>query len=217
MGGSRLAVFALIALMAAPSLEAGEAQDRLFAVGVLDGVPTGRSLVFARERSGEFDTTRLPALADAEIAVTLAAADPSGRKAVVSTRDDGKERVLTDLPADAGHPLLVVFLEVVVRDVAALTGGSPFYIHNRIREALADQDAIETVEITRDGAATPGQRLVFRPFVSDANRARLGALADLEIRVTLSDAVPGKVERFEALAEPDAFRETMIFERVEGD
>ncbi len=212
-----LTAVAVIAMAAALSLHAGEAQDQLFAVGVLDSVPTGQRLVFERERGGVFDTTRLPAIADGEIAVTLTATDSGSRTAVVSTRDDGKERVLTDLPADAGHPLLLVFLEMVVRDVATLTDGSPFYIRNRIREALGDQHEVETVEVANDDGAAAGERLLFRPFISDPNRQRLGAFADLEIGVMLNDAAPGGFERFEAFVAPDAFRETMVFKRLEGE
>ena len=36
--------------------------------------------------------------------------------------------------------MLLYFLEATVRDMARATGGSPFYIRNRMREALAAAD-----------------------------------------------------------------------------
>ena len=120
---------------------AGEAQDRLFAVGVLDGVATGHRLVFDHQRRGSFDAAVLPPIEDGEIEVALASGGSGGRVAEVTLREGGRRRTLDPLPAAAGHPLLLVFLETVVDDVARLTGGSPFYIRNRMREALRGQDA----------------------------------------------------------------------------
>ena len=34
------------------------------------------------------------------------------------------------------HPILLFFLENVVRSMATQTGGSPYYIRNRIRDSL---------------------------------------------------------------------------------
>ena len=42
-------------------------------------------------------------------------------------------------PASA-NPLLLYFLETTVRAMAEATGGSPYYIRNRIREALVAAD-----------------------------------------------------------------------------
>ena len=132
-----LAAAALLLCLGPAQLAAGEAQDRLFAVGVLDGVATGERLVFTHVRAGSFDTALLPAIPDGEIEVAIAPAEAGRREARVTLREDGQQRGLAAFPAGAGHPLLLVFLETTARNVAALTGGSPFYIRNRMREALA--------------------------------------------------------------------------------
>lgn len=221
---NRISLTLAVLLGLAQAAAAGEAQDRLFAVGVLEGVATGQSLIYSHERSGQFDTSVLPLIEGGEIAVLLAPGDagrgPEGRVAQVTLREAGRDRALDPLPATAGHPLLLVFLETVVSDVATLTGGSPFYIRNRMREALRGQDTVEPVKIDLDGTTVSGERLVFRPFTADSNRAELGDLADLEIRVTLSDAAPGRFERLEAVSAPSgdgppAFSETIVFERLE--
>ncbi len=219
---SRLSLTIALLLGLTPPLTAGEAQDRLFVAGALDGVATGQRLVFDHRRSGSFDSAVLPSIEDGEIVVALAPGGPGGRVAEVTLREAGRQRTLDPLPAAAGHPLLLVFLETVVDDVARLTGGSPFYIRNRMREALRGQDTVEPVEIERDGATIEGERLIFRPFAADPNRTKLGALAGLEIMVTLSDAAPGRFERLEAVSAPEgnglpAFSETIVFKRLEED
>ena len=207
----------MLLALAAP-LHAGEAQERLFAPGVLDQVPTGAHLVFRHTREGSFDTARLPAIADGKLDLGLAEAD--GRRAAqVTLSDAGRTRSQATLPA-AGNPVLLVFLETSLRSMAALTGGSPFYLRNRIREAFAQQDAREPVEIELGGAPVAGERLVFRPFEDDPNRARMGAFADLELSVVVGDAVPGRLARLQAATGPGpdgrpVYSETMVFERME--
>lgn len=91
----------------------------------------------------------------------------------------GQRSPLTSFPASGPDPILLYFLESTARNLAEMTGGSPFYIRNRMREAL--------------GAAAlpaPGDPVVMRPFANDPNRPRLGPLADLEIRLTLAATPP---------------------------
>jgi hypothetical protein len=202
-----------LALAAAAPAGAGEAQDRLFATGMLDAVPTGARLVYAHARATDAPAETLAPITDGSVAIALAAV-PEGRAALVTLRDGAASRALDPLSASGGHPLLLVFLETTVRSVAAATGGSPFYIRNRLREALAEQDERAPVELD----AGPGERLTFRPFAGDPNLARLGAFAGLTLTVDLAEAAPGRLARLEVAAGPPeapALRETMEFDRME--
>jgi hypothetical protein len=210
----------LLCLALLRPVAADEAQDRLFATGVLDGIATGQRLYFAHERGGNFDTGQLAPIAGGEIELALVPGDTGERQADVNVRDGKQVRSQARLSARGGHPLLVFFLETTARNVATLTGGSPFYLRNRMREALAEQSVTEPVGMVLDGSPVAAERLVFRPFAADPNRARLGAFADLELRVVVSDAVPGGFERFEAEAPgtggTPVYAETIVFERMEG-
>jgi hypothetical protein len=212
----------LVAILAlALPLAAGEAQDRVFATGVLDAIPEGQSILFEHARSGTFDPAAVPLIEDGEMVVEIDTSDAGMRQAIVTLREAGPPRRLDPMPAGAGHPLLLIFLETTARNVSALTGGSPFYIRNRMREALGTEGVAEPVEIALDGGAAEAERLVFRPFAEDPNRERLGDLADLELRITVSGAVPGGFERLEAVAAPDpgvapAYSEVIAFLRAEG-
>jgi hypothetical protein len=204
------------ALAATAPAAAGEAQDRLFALGMLDAVPTGARLVYSHERATAAPAEALAPLPDGSVAIALAAG-PEGRTAVVTLRDGTVARSLDPLSASGGHPLLLVFLETAVRSVAAATGGSPFYIRNRLRQALAEQDDRAPLDLAAGG---PGERLTFRPFAGDANLARLGSFAELTLTADLADGAPGRLARLEIAAGPPeapALREIMEFDRMEED
>lgn len=203
---------ALAALLAAPSAAAaqqGKASDEadapagvhegLFATGVLEGVATGEGIVFRHERVVEPDSALLPDF-DGTAEVSVVAAEVGAREAQVALVADGRNRPVPPLPADAGHPLLLVFLETAVRTVAETTGGSPFYIRNRIRDSFWSSGESEVVEISYKGEAVEAEELVYRPFADDPNQARMGGFADLELRFLVSEAVPGQIGLFELRA-----------------
>jgi hypothetical protein len=90
-----------------------------------------------------------------------------------------------------GNPILMVFLESVVKTVSDATGGSPFYLRNRIRDALRDRLVEETVSVELGGAPIEAHRIALSPFADDAHAAELGAFADLELAFVLAEAAPG--------------------------
>jgi hypothetical protein len=114
-----------------------------------------------------------------------------------------------------------MFLETTLRAMAEATGGNPFYIRNRMREALATDVPLEPVEVTVDGAPAAAVAATFRPFAADPHRSAMGAFGDLALTLTMSDAVPGEFARLEATAaapagEP-AYAETVTFSGIEGE
>ena len=84
-------------------------------------------------------------------------------------RQEGGEAVpLGTFPSGAANPLLLYFLETTVRVMAEATGGSPYYIRNRIREALVASDLGSVQGEAREA--------VLAPFTHDANRDADGGL-----------------------------------------
>lgn len=209
------------ALLAEGAARGGEG---VFAAGVFADAPPGERVVFHHERRTTADDPRLPAIADGAAEVAMAATEAGGRELRVRLTADGRSRPVPPFPADSGHPLLLVFLESCVRHMAEITGGSPFYIRNRMREALWASAATEPVQIAVDGATVAGERLVIRPFDGDPNAAAMGPFAALELRFVLSDAVPGGIALLEAETGPGAgggdapfLRETLRYDRTEGE
>lgn len=90
-----------------------------------------------------------------------------------------------------GNPVLMVFLESMVREVSAVTGGSPFYLRNRIREAMRERMTEHAIAVSHAGSEVAAWELKLRPFEIDPHVAELGAFANLRLSFILSDAVPG--------------------------
>ena len=65
---------------------------------------------------------------------------PASRRCGSCARATDKPQPVGTFPAGVANPLLLYFLETTVRATAEATGGSPYYIRNRIREALVAAD-----------------------------------------------------------------------------
>ncbi len=89
---------------------------------------------------------------------------------------DTRSRDIGPFPVSGGDAALTFFLENTARDMAAMTGGSPFYIRNRMKDALRSGGQVE-----REGERTVA---IFRPFADDPNKARMQGFATLELRFT---------------------------------
>ncbi len=206
--GIKAAAFAVFAAAA----QAGEAQDLLFATGALEDVAPGTRLAYAYTRETAPENPVVPQVPSGRVTLTAGADSAS-----VVLEAAGRRTAIDELPAGAGNPVFLVFMEETVRAVAALTGGSPFYIRNRLRDALASGGATVAVEAA-GGAAT---RLEFRPFADDPNAARMRGMDALALGFVLSDAVPGRFVSLEAAIPASEtgtvrFEQRMVFSGAEG-
>lgn len=195
---------------------AGALSDLIMAPGLLAQAPQGEVLRYAHNRSlpappldrelpGAGTDYALPQPVTDGEAILTATTD----QLVLSLRaSDGKPQDVASFPAGGSNPMLLFFLENVVRIVAAQTGGSPYYIRNRIKDALLSSDA----------AAGPDGRAVvtLHPFASDPNRARLGDFADLALSLALDPDRPGQLLDLKADTgpTPDGYSERMTLIEV---
>ena len=85
-----------------------------------------------------------------------------------------RSRRIGPFPTSGGDPVVTFFLESTARDMAALTGGSPDYIRNRIKDAVFRGGEVTGAEGARE--------VVLRPFADDPNKARMQGFETLEIR-----------------------------------
>ncbi len=100
---------------------------------------------------------------------------------------EGAPRVeLASFPAGSAGPMALYFLESVVRSMAETSGGSPFYIRNRLREAFvaAELGGLEAASAPEGGLQA--HRVEIRPFAKDPNRSRMGEFADLLLVFTIT-------------------------------
>ncbi len=208
------AALALAAPFAAPAAETAAPYALMFREGTLAEVSRDKALTYAR-------MVELPA--DAEFAArnsgALRLAFPAEAEDEVQLGfgpDQASTHVVGAFPASVGNPLAMYHMETVTRDMAQLTGGSQFYIRNRMKDALTRPAGVEEV----DAGGQPAREVVFRPFEGDPNAARMGGFAKLEIRAVVSEAVPGWYSRLAALV-PDGeggalYRSEIVFEGEEA-
>jgi hypothetical protein len=196
---------------------AGPASDRLFAEGVLKTIEPGTELVYGHVREGAEKSELVRWIDDGEVHVMLQKSQDGSKEAVISMLSDGKvQRRMNPLPVSIGNPILLTFLESSLRAMANITGGSPFYIRNRMKAALRDTGTVTPVKAMIGDKTVDAEQITFIPFLHDQNRQRMGEFADLELRFILSDQAPGGFLLFSAETKPMAngavaFREQITY------
>ena len=141
--------------------------------------------------------------------VTLAQAiDPSDGQPVLrlTRKDDTRDRQMGPFPISGGDPVLTFFLEQTTRDMAGLTGGSAFYIRNRLKDAL-----FRGGEIAREGGTATA---TFRPFADDPNAARMQGFQTLTLTFVMEDdpSRPIRELRAEAGGATPAYLNRMVLQ-----
>lgn len=201
---------------AAP-IDAEQAYDLLFQNGVLDTVARDKELVYQRTV-----TNRLrPDTAERDTGdIALSFRDDGSEMAHLEFRQDEKHRAMGVFPASVGNPMIMVFYESAIRDMAESAGGSPFYIRNRVKDALVQPAEIVEGEAVIDGKTVPVQTIHMRPFAEDPNRDRMQGFGDLTLSVTVSEEIPGWYLSLVAEAVPEdggaaVYRSEMQFEGVQ--
>lgn len=137
-----------------------------------------------------------------ELAETV---DASDGKTVLELHQDSTaiKRTLGPYPVSGGDPALVFFLETTAREMARITGGSPFYIRNRIKDAVFRGGEVVEVDGTR--------KAVFRPFQDDRNKDRMAGFDTLELSFDVADPKQPILSMIaETGAEGPGFRVSMV-------
>lgn len=196
-------IVALLLSLAMPAL-ADPVVDSLFAEAVLADQPAGQEIHYSHQRSGPEAPGFRPVTDGSLILVKPTEGAP---RLTVEMVTDGRSQSLPDFPVEGGNPVLLVFLESVSRSMADLTGGSPFYIRNRIKDALRDGGETESLALSRGDGSITAQALTLHPFKDDPNRTRMGEFADLALRFVVSDEVPGHI--LELSADTQGYHETI--------
>lgn len=198
----RAIFFALAVLGAGAASAAAEDTapvDLLFATPHLAQTKPGAVIGYAHTRR-TFDASRIGPDFDQRITVENGTeADPVTR---IVLDAEGAARQLDPFRGVPGNPLLMVFLENTVRSVSRATGGSPFYLRNRIREALADRLEMQPMILATGNARLPARALSVRPFEGDKNADRMGPFALIELRFVVAEAAPGMLVAMTADAGP---------------
>ncbi|MGB8812312.1 MAG: hypothetical protein WCC57_03935 [Paracoccaceae bacterium] len=183
-------IIAVVILALGGPARSGPPSDALFVEGIFADLPDGQVMTYAHRRSGS-EAPGFVQVTDGRMRL-LTQSSGTERSLTLTLEESGKQREIVDFPAGGGNPVLMVFLESTVRSMATIAGGSPFYIRNRIKDALRSGGEVKLVNQEFGGQTVAVQEVTFRPFAQDPNRARMGEFADLMLRFLVSDAVPGQ-------------------------
>lgn len=208
--------FALAILLASSSLAAGvitgptpafagALSDQIMAPGLFAAAESGVVLRYQLRRSlteppeagwpGAERGIALPqALPEAVLQLSHAGQGPAAQLVLALEQADSPPQQLAALPAAGPNPVLLFWLENIVRAAAVQTGGSPFYLRNRIKEALIDAEM--------PAVAAGRIQLVLQPFATDARKAELGAFGGLTLTLVWDPARPAQL--LELLADTGA-------------
>lgn len=206
------AVLCAATAWAAP-LEGEKTYEMLFRNGTLDTIARDSELIYNRTVN---NALKPEAAARDTGDVALSFREGEAIMAMIEFRQDGRHRSLGTFPASVGNPMIMYFYETVVRDMAEAAGGSPFYIRNRVKEALVKPSDIVEGEAMIDGEMVETRTIRMLPFEGDPNVDRMQGFGDLELRVTMSDAVPGWYMTLVAeAAGGDVYSNSLSFDRQE--
>ncbi|WP_245306222.1 hypothetical protein [Roseovarius aestuariivivens] len=194
-----LALLTSMALLTGPALAATvdgqQTYDLLFKNGTLDDLEHDKQLVYTRD---VINAAKTESAAHNSGKIALGISNEDETLANLMFRQGERYRKMGSFPANVGNPMIMVFYESVVRDMAETAGGSPFYIRNRVKETLVEPSNVEVGEAMLNGHAVQTKTIRLRPFENDPNRDRMKGFGDLVLSVTMSEDVPGWYLSFEA-------------------
>lgn len=191
-----MASLTLLAMpVAAATVDGQKTYDLLFKDGTLNDLKADEQLVYERE---VINLAKPESAAHNTGDITLRISPEDESLVALTFRQGEAFRRMGSFPGSVGNPMIMVFYESVVRDMAEAAGGSPYYIRNRVKEALVTPTDVEEGEAMFEGETVPTKTIRLTPFKDDPNRDRMQGFGDLELSVTMSEAVPGWYLGFEA-------------------
>lgn len=181
---------AALVLAGSAALAAPTATELFFDKPYLSSVAPGSKLTYVYKH-----VTTKPDLGESfdekvEMNVDAAPENAAGRVADVDIWRGDKHTEAGPFPTMSGNPVSLVLLERDVREMVQLSKGSPFYIRNRVRDALGT-GTVEEARFDYQGKQVSGWKMTMTPFASDPNKDKLAELVGRRYVFLFSDEVPG--------------------------
>lgn len=205
----RAGLAGLFVLLAGAALAAPTANELVLETPALSRVAAGTTLAY--DLAG---TRRGVASAERWELQAAAGTEPQSREARMLRLEDGQRRETGRYPDVTFNPLVIVFLERDIAEMSRELKGSPYYLRNRIREALFDRAEVQPASVALPGGDTAeGWRVVATPFAGDKNGDKLREYTAKRYEFTFSDAVPGGIAELRT-ATPDPAGGTLAEDRL---
>lgn len=220
MNGRFLAAIVAVTLGSFVALSPAHAGDEEIATEAvfqrqhLDNIEAPTTLRYSFERSGSL----LGDLTDqARLVITAIGTD--GRKQVEFHLFSGAAaRHIAPQQGFRNNPMIVAFLQRDVEQMSRITGGSPHYFRNRIRDAFTRAATVQAEAVTVDLAdrKLEGTKVTVRPFAYDPQLPRFPEFRDKQYEFLLAPEIPGGVYRLRALT-PNGTGEPLLDETMTYD
>ncbi|MEP9354519.1 hypothetical protein ABLE93_13070 [Xanthobacter sp. KR7-65] len=188
---------ALAATKAAPP----DAATLLFETPQLAATKPGETLAYAYTR--KVSDPELGATFDDRIVLHVEASAGGGDARDVKVDFFSAERHRAAGPFEdvTTNPVLLLFLENHLADLAGRLKGNPRYFKNAIRSALRDAATVEPAELSVGGKTLSGWRVSVSPFKGDTNASRMRGLDSLVYSFDITPDLPGEIARIAISAE----------------
>lgn len=187
------------AVTRASTATAPNASDLLFEEPQMKNVAPGTTLTYAYlRRSGIAKGPFGPAMDD-RIKLGIDAGTAPERRNIRVEMFSGANRFpagpFEDMP---GNPVMTLFLEHHLIDLARVLSANPRYIKNAIRKSLRDNATVTPTTVTVKGETVEAWRVETRPFLDDKMKDRMRGLSNLTYTFVTSPSVPGELVSIEA-------------------
>ena len=213
-----LFVLALFLCVAAPAWSADSmpsVSDLLFEQKDLDGLKAGDTLTYRFQRTvSERKSLGAPFSDNILVSIKKVAEEDNLRDVDLQIFTGDRARPVQELPHRTGNPVLVVFLDRVVNNFAAMAGGKTQYLKNRMRVDMRENPKIESAKIKFGGKTIEGYRVTMTPFIKDPNRHKMYGYEGSRFDVLVSDAVPGRIVEMAAVFESPLDGAPRLEERI---
>jgi hypothetical protein len=209
-----LLALGLTFLLAAPAAAADTVADQVFGSGPFAGVSEPGHLRYRFEMSGKEIVP--PYASHIDLDVREVAAD--GAKSVyVNMFEGANRREFGPIAAMDQNPLVLVFLQRDVTQMANLTGGAAGYFQQQVRRGFSDPAVVEPYEVTLGDRKLAGRRVVMKPFAEDPRIDSFPQFRGKSYEFIVAEGVPGGIYRMASLVPgpdggPPILQETITFE-----
>lgn len=175
------------------------ASDLLFETPQMKNVPPGTKLTYGYIRRSGISKGPFGPPMDDTIKLGVEAGKSADSRDIRVEMFSGTNRFpagpFEDMP---GNPVMTLFLEHHLIDMARVLSANPRYIKNAIRKGLRDNATVTPTTIDYQGQKVAAWRIETQPFLEDRMKERMRGLENIRYTFVTSDAVPGELVSIEA-------------------
>jgi hypothetical protein len=185
--------------VAAAGTSAPAASDLLFEKPQMKNVPPGTKLTYGYLRRSGISKGPFGPPMDDTIKLGIEPGKSADSRDIRVEMFSGANRFpagpFEDMP---GNPVMTLFLEHHLIDMARVLSANPRYIKNAIRKGLRDNATVTPTTIDYQGQKVAAWRIETQPFLEDRMKERMRGLENIRYTFVTSDAVPGELVSIEA-------------------